>query len=121
MILFSCKNNVIINIPENDIIQDYIFITLEDTINFSFTEYQKLKEIFQKADSLVIKSNNDSYTEYIGKINYYEFIYHHFESLNSKLIFDYIIVKDTINHKEIYISKFDNFLDNILKYSYLYY
>jgi len=101
--------------------QSFTFITLNDTVQFSPSYKNKLSQIFKKADSLVFLSKDSSFFQHVDSIDNYDFVYHHSYVETLKISFDYIIVSDSINKKEVYINKIDNFVDNLSKYSNLYY
>ncbi len=107
-------------ISQPDLSQPITFTTLDNSVTFDSTQVPQLLKLFNYADILAL--NNDTYSDSsimknIGIINRYKFVYHYVYVMSGQAKFHGIIVYDTIMNKEIYITRFDKFADNILKYN----
>ena len=116
----SSKPNVA---PESAILQDYTrsitFATGDNSVTFDSTEIYKpygLKDILYAADILVLNCetySDSSIVRPIGRLKRYKFDYHYVYVMSGQARFHGIIVRDTITDKEIYISRYNKFIDNI--------
>ncbi|MFA5207489.1 MAG: hypothetical protein WC428_02415 [Candidatus Paceibacterota bacterium] len=103
-----------------DLSQPITFTTLDNSVTFDSIQVPQLLKLFNYADILAL--NNDTYSDSsivknIGIIDRYKFVYHYVYVMSGQAKFHGIIVYDTIMNKEIYITRFDKFADNILKYN----
>jgi hypothetical protein len=102
-----------------DYTQSITFATGDNSVTFDSVEIYKphgLKDIFSAADILAL--NCETYADSnivrpIGKLKTYKFDYHYVYGISGEAKFHGIIIHDTITSTEIYVMRFDKFIDNI--------
>ena len=114
------------NMLELTVSQDYArsitFTTGDNSVTFDSIEIYKsygLKDILYGADILAL--NCETYSDSniirpIGRLNRYKFHYQYISAVSGQVRLHGIIVHDTINDKEVYITRYNKFIDNITTY-----
>jgi hypothetical protein len=108
---------------ESTISQDYTrsvtFATGDNSFTFDSIEIYKpygLKDILYAADILALNCetySDSSIVRPIGRLKNYKFTYHYVYVMSGQTKFHGIIVRDTITDKEVYVTRYDKFIDNI--------